>query len=62
VDVPRDLEKIIVRSLRNDPGRRYRHAGGLEPAFLGFLLGKLNPSEPGDIILLFESRRFKDIS
>jgi eukaryotic-like serine/threonine-protein kinase len=33
-DVPRDLEKIIVRCLRKDPGRRYQHAGDLKLALL----------------------------
>jgi eukaryotic-like serine/threonine-protein kinase len=34
VDVPRDLEKIIVRCLRKDPGRRFQHAGDLKLALL----------------------------
>lgn len=33
-DVPRDLEKIIVRCLRKDPSRRYQHAGDLKLALL----------------------------
>ena len=32
--VPRELEKIIVRCLRKDPGRRYQHADDLKLALL----------------------------
>ena len=33
-EVPRDLEKIIVRCLRKDPSRRFQHAGDLKLALL----------------------------
>ena len=33
-EVPRDLEKIIVRCLRKDPGRRYQHADDLKLALV----------------------------
>jgi len=33
-DIPRDLEKIITRCLRKDPGRRFQHAVDLKLALL----------------------------
>ncbi len=49
-DIPRELEKIIVRCLRKDPNRRYQHAVDLKLALVELKeeseSGKLTPAQP----------------